>query len=590
MAACVASPFSSMPHLQRGAVRARAYSNQPSFKTVNRNSSRNQCQLVRFAAWKMFEPNASVTTHCKISSRLQVTSFKCIGLGALVDLDGVAVSNLVPVVDQVLLLASIFLTYTAGIVNFGKPSTSYEKVTSDKKVLSGSSDNYGSVVKENYKLESKYTFNAVRGKLLNSLNALEQKTYSGDIILHSTKQSLSLKAISGAPKLRLLWGAFQKVEEEVKNISSTRSVAMEDNFFSEFIQRSCHSICDSWLEDEYSLLKGNFDKELSSVIHEKVKQDNSIVQSITRSGKIDLYLELLQYLSFGSLRNLIDHPYLIREDCCYDSCIFGLHGISILEDLVIAIADGVASVYLEFISVDSDVSSKTNSLDMSLCALSTRELQKLRNELSFAIQRQSGLQLCIWSFKSLGSWGLSCYLRKLVALNQWLYHNMDTVVSMYEDRFDLCTLGSQRIDLPNISQTETQSWWRRLSQLNSKTVSPELQCLVINHFSMPVKRTKELRALAGWRYYFSLFLELSDISMPLIRAVIDKMSSAISFFLVTLIGREVTKPHIQNSEAHNDNSAAHSEDTENSSRAAMSAPQFSSTCIVYALHPKPRGS
>ncbi|RYQ88891.1 hypothetical protein Ahy_B09g095815 isoform A [Arachis hypogaea] len=501
MAACVASPFSSMPHLQRGAVRARAYSNQPSFKTVNRNSSRNQCQLVRFAAWKMFEPNASVTTHCKISSRLQVTSFKCIGLGALVDLDGVAVSNLVPVVDQVLLLASIFLTYTAGIVNFGKPSTSYEKITSDKKVLSGSSDNYGSVVKENYKLESKYTFNAVRGKLLNSLNALEQKTYSGDIILHSTKQSLSLNAIAGAPKLRLLWGAFQKVEEEVKNISSTRSVAMEDNFFSEFIQRSCHSICDSWLEDEYSLLKGNFDKELSSVILEKVKQDNSIVQSITRSGKIDLYLELLQYLSFGSLSLWIVSVCLLSY-----SCIFGLHGISILEDLVIAIADGVASVYLEFISVDSDVSSKTNSLDMSLCALSTRELQKLRNE---------------------------------VALNQWLYHNMDTVVSMYEDRFDLCTLGSQRIDLPNISQTETQSWWRRLSQLNSKTVSPELQYLVINHFSMPVKRTKELRALAGWRYYFSLFLELSDISMPLIRAVIDKMSSAISFFLVTLIGRSL---------------------------------------------------
>ena len=51
-----------------------------------------------------------------------------------------------------------------------------------------------------------------------------------------------------------------------------------------------------------------------------------------------------------------------------------------MHDLVIALADGVASVYLEFISVDSDVSSKTNSLDMSLCALSTRELQKLRNE------------------------------------------------------------------------------------------------------------------------------------------------------------------------------------------------------------------
>jgi len=57
-----------------------------------------------------------------------------------------------------------------------------------------------------------------------------------------------------------------------------------------------------------------------------------------------------------------------------------VHGISILEDLVVALADGVASIYLEFNSVDSDVSSKTNSLDMSLCALSTRELQKLRNE------------------------------------------------------------------------------------------------------------------------------------------------------------------------------------------------------------------
>ncbi|MED6216775.1 hypothetical protein PIB30_117643 [Stylosanthes scabra] len=367
MAACVASLFSSKLHLQKEAVRERAYSNQTtSFKTVQRNCSRNQCQLVHFSAWKMFEPSASGTTHGKIGSRLQVSSIKCIGLGALVDLDGVADSNLVPAVDQVLLMTSIFLTYTAGIVNFGKPSTSYEKINSDKEVLSESSDNYGSVVKENYKLESKYAFNAVRGKLLNSLNALEQKAYSGDIILHSAKQTLSLNAIAGPPKLRLLWAAFQAVEEQVNNISSTRSVSMDDNFFSEFIQRSCHSVCNTWLQDEYSLLKGNFDK------------------SITRSGKKDLYLELLQYLSFGSL----------REDCCYDSCIFGLHGISILEDLVIAIADGVASVYLEFISVDSDVSSKNNRLDMSFCALSTRELQKLRNENDRITRTFQGITKC----------------------------------------------------------------------------------------------------------------------------------------------------------------------------------------------------
>ncbi|KAF6159266.1 hypothetical protein GIB67_032037 [Kingdonia uniflora] len=47
----------------------------------------------------------------------------------------------------------------------------------------------------------------------------------------------------------------------------------------------------------------------------------------------------------------------------------------------------------------------------------------------------------------------------------------------------------------------------------------------------------ELRALSGWRYYFSLFLEFSDITMPFVRSVVEKISSAISFFLVCLIGR-----------------------------------------------------
>lgn len=41
------------------------------------------------------------------------------------------------------------------------------------------------------------------------------------------------------------------------------------------------------------------------------------------------------------------------------------------------------------------------------------------------------------------------------------------------------------------------------------------------------------------RYYFSLFLEFSDITMPLVRAVVAKVSSAVSFFLVCLIGRSL---------------------------------------------------
>ncbi|XP_027926364.1 uncharacterized protein LOC114183520 [Vigna unguiculata] len=480
MAECVASAFCVKLNTQRRLVTRRGFSGQlTNLKTVQRSV---------FGA-----------TDLKFTTRTQQLPIKCIGLGALVDFGGATTSRLVPVVDQMLLMGSIFLTYMAGVIPVEKSDASYRKTNSDKNVFPQSSDISGSSAKQNYGLESKYILNVVREKILNSLNALEDKAYSGDIILQSAKKPLSLSAVARGPKLRLLWAAFQQVEEEVNNILSiSRTVGMDGLFgrFSEIIQRSCHPICAAWLEKEFFLLKGNADKELASMILEKVKGDSTVVESIARSGKKDLYSELLWYLTFGSL----------REDCYYDSCIFAVHGISILEDLVVALADGVASIYLEFNSVDSDVSSKTNSLDMSLCALSTRELQKLRNE---------------------------------VALNQWLCHNMDTVVSMYEDRFDLCILESKPIDLTDSIQTEEQNWWKKLTQQNSKTRSPELHCIEISHFSMPVKRTKELRALIGWRYYFSLFLELSDITMPIIRAVIDKVSDAISFFLVTLIGRSL---------------------------------------------------
>ncbi|RXH87125.1 hypothetical protein DVH24_028625 [Malus domestica] len=41
------------------------------------------------------------------------------------------------------------------------------------------------------------------------------------------------------------------------------------------------------------------------------------------------------------------------------------------------------------------------------------------------------------------------------------------------------------------------------------------------------------------RYYFSLFLELFDISMPLIRAIVDNVSKGYLFFLKCLIGRSL---------------------------------------------------
>jgi hypothetical protein len=51
-----------------------------------------------------------------------------------------------------------------------------------------------------------------------------------------------------------------------------------------------------------------------------------------------------------------------------------------LEDLVISLADVIASIYLELMSVDGDMSTEVVSSSLALCSLSTRELQKLRNE------------------------------------------------------------------------------------------------------------------------------------------------------------------------------------------------------------------
>lgn len=173
---------------------------------------------------------------------------------------------------------------------------------------------------------------------------------------------------------------------------------------------------------------------------------------------------------------------------------------------MITIADGIASTYLDLISVDGNLSDEVNDLGLAICNLSTRALQRLRNE---------------------------------VALNQWLYQNLEAIVSMYEDRFDLYTLKSQLIEEKSSDYAETSSWWKKLMLRENESVLTSLQYVVISHFSMSVKRTKELRALIGWRYYFSLFLEFSDISLPMVRVVIDKVSNAISFFLVCLIGRSL---------------------------------------------------
>ena len=75
---------------------------------------------------------------------------------------------------------------------------------------------------------------------------------------------------------------------------------------------------------------------------------------------------------------------------------------------------------------------------------------------------------------------------------------------MYEDRFDLYTLKSQLIGEKSSDYDETYSWWKKLTVGKYESVSPSLNYVVISHFSLPVKRTKELRALTGWYVFYTL--------------------------------------------------------------------------------------
>ncbi|XP_010442333.1 PREDICTED: uncharacterized protein LOC104725366 isoform X2 [Camelina sativa] len=424
---------------------------------------------------------------------------KCTCLVSLADFDGVAGSGWVPIGDQVLLTASIFLTYMAGVIPVKKNSSysSRENTVEEESPRVGTSESSGSETDCEGDLKS--VWDVVKVKLLDSLHAIKHESTLGSRDLKAKplqgKPPLSLYAISEGPQLYLLWSCFQKLEEETNKISDTINSTEWMVSFTQIVREAYQAACTAWLKKELSV--ENTDSGNALLIR-MLNEKDAIFDKLRKSGKEDLFAEFLYFQRFGS-------PV---KAFCYDFSFFRTHGVAILEDLMITLADGVASIYLELISVDSKFSNELNSGGLGICSLSSRSLQKLRNE---------------------------------VALYQWLHQNMEAVVSMYEDRFDLYVLKTLVINNRDGSDdTESRSWWRKFTLGKTKAASSSpLRYSIISDFSLPVKRTKELKALSGWRYYFSLFLELSDIGMPIIRVVLDKVSSIISFFLVTLIGRSV---------------------------------------------------
>jgi len=282
------------------------------------------------------------------------------------------------------------------------------------------------------------------------------------------------------------------------NISAIHGDSSRDDWLevsSKLVQESVQPICAEWLAGELFIQNKKQNKELNDRIFASlVGRKDLILQKIKRLEKENLYADLFFFLRFGSLS---DKKY-------YSNNMLTIHQNDILEDLLVTMTDGISSMYLELISVDGNLSSEIAAQGLSLCSLSTRVLQKLRNE---------------------------------VALNAWLLQNFESVASMYEDRFELCTLQRKLLEETGIGNAKKINWWKNITF--KETPLSTSHYIIITQSPVSVKRTRELRALTGWRYYYSLFLELFDIAMPLVQTIFVKVRNAVSFFFVCLIGRSL---------------------------------------------------
>lgn len=398
---------------------------------------------------------APFCTAVRGKKRMKKNSLGCRCLGALLDPENMSPASLLSYVDEALLVVSVIFAYMAGAIPHYRAANDAKSNRNDQNPVASSSVPYGRSLENDTESKARDSWSEVEGKLLDALNANEHTGSFSSKAVESEVQSktcpLSLFALDEGPRLRLLSATLRQLQKEVSDISVSCEVVSRDGWLtvaSEVIKGSIRPVCSGWLQEEVALEIGDIDTKLINRISEKVKGDDTVVQNINRSGKAELYADLLFFLRFGCL----------RTTCCYDSKFLTQHGVNILEDVVIMLADGIASTYLELISVDSNMSTEINSMGVTLCSLSTRQLQRLRNE---------------------------------VALNQWLLQNFESVAAMYEDRFELSVLCRQKQAETVEGQSEKTSWWEKFTFVKSTTL-PMLNYVLISPVTLPVKRTKEL--------------------------------------------------------------------------------------------------
>lgn len=97
-----------------------------------RKYSCGSCKVVKLPFWKTSSTGLS---NLKPSRCKREISSRCSCLGALVDPDGATASGLVSISDQLLLMASIALTYMAGVIPTDRPNLNSWRNMADDNVV-----------------------------------------------------------------------------------------------------------------------------------------------------------------------------------------------------------------------------------------------------------------------------------------------------------------------------------------------------------------------------------------------------------------------------------------------------------------------
>ncbi|EFJ28371.1 hypothetical protein SELMODRAFT_411094 [Selaginella moellendorffii] len=351
-----------------------------------------------------------------------------------------------PAFDEVLLMSSVLLAYVAGVV---RPFAGLTGKKALELPVSTGSIAENDQQKQIRVSNSDFVWDTMSRKLVEAISTVEAGAMDVSSTPLTSNPSLCLQALAYGPRLRLLLAA----------LSLLRNEAGIDTYLSS------------------SMIKT---EDLSGDVETEAKEYMST--RLQRSGKANLYADFLYHQCKKSFSSRTFSDQAVSTNLANN----------VLEDIVIAISDGAAAMYLG--AVSGVITGWPTLLLPSIC--STRSLERFRNE---------------------------------VALYQWIHYNFDSVAAIYEDRVELWGLTA------NAGKNEPAA--NKAQKKQKRKPLEGVDELYFDRLSVRVRRSKELKALSGWRYYYSLYMEFSDVVGPLLRILVTKLGQGLSFLLVCLIGR-----------------------------------------------------